>query len=93
MSSTAALVDGTKLAENASGSSSSMPVDEAIGRSLAWPHAGSPDPRMPAELPVRRTAVARFPDHVVYLEVEEQVRILAIAHDRRKPGYWKTRLK
>ena len=67
-------------------------VDEAIDRILSWPHSGAPEPRLPAELPVRRVAVTRFPYHVVYLEVDDQIRILAIAHDRRKPGYWKARL-
>jgi plasmid stabilization system protein ParE len=68
-------------------------VDEAIDRVLAWPQSGSLEPHMPLELPVRRFAVTRFPYRVVYLEVGEQVRILAIAHDRRKPGYWMARLK
>jgi plasmid stabilization system protein ParE len=68
-------------------------VDAAINRILDLPRSGSPVPRMPAELPVRRIAVTRFPYHVVYLEVSDRIRILAIAHDRRKPGYWKARLK
>jgi hypothetical protein len=42
---------------------------------------------------VRAMAVTRFPYHVIYLEVSDRIRILAVAHDRRKPGYWKTRLK
>jgi hypothetical protein len=36
--------------------------------------------------------VKRFPYHVIYLEKQNDIRILAIAHDRRKPGYWKSRL-
>jgi hypothetical protein len=36
--------------------------------------------------------VMRFPYHVVYLETSGNLRILAIAHDRRKPGYWMKRL-
>ena len=50
-------------------------------------------PRLPTELPVRRFAVKRFPYHVFYLEAPLEIRILAVAHDRRKPGYWKNRLK
>lgn len=68
-------------------------VDEAIDQVLAWPQSGTVEPHMPPELPVRRLAVTRFPYHVVYLEVNERIRILAIAHDRRKPGYWKVRVK
>jgi hypothetical protein len=37
--------------------------------------------------------VTRFPYHVIYLETGTHIRILAIAHDRRKPGYWTDRLK
>jgi hypothetical protein len=44
-------------------------------------------------VPVRRRAVPRFPYYVVYLEMATHIHILAIAHDRRKPGYWKDRLK
>src|SRR5439155_23809272 len=43
---------------------------------------------VPAELPVRRAPVKRFPYHVVYLETSEAIRILAFAHDSRRPGYW-----
>ncbi len=47
---------------------------------------------MPAALAVRRVAVKRFPYHVFYLEAPEELRILAVAHDRREPDYWTTRL-
>lgn len=47
---------------------------------------------MPVELAVRRLAVKRFPYHVFYLEAPEELRILAVAHDRREPGYWTIRL-
>jgi plasmid stabilization system protein ParE len=68
-------------------------VDAAIRRIADWPQSGSPAPRVPAELPVRRIAVKRFPYHVVYLPTRNTIRILAIAHDRRKPGYWGSREK
>lgn len=68
-------------------------VDETINQIVLLPQAGSLVPRMPADLPVRRRAVPRFPYHVVYVETQSQIRILAIAHDRRKPGYWTGRLK
>jgi plasmid stabilization system protein ParE len=68
-------------------------VDATIDHILELPRAGTFVPRMPADLPVRRRAVTRFPYHVIYLEAGSDLRILAIAHDRRKPGYWKDRLK
>ena len=67
-------------------------VDATIDHIGAMPQAGGVVPRVPSELPVRRRAVARFPYHVIYIETANQIRILAIAHDRRKPGYWHTRL-
>jgi plasmid stabilization system protein ParE len=68
-------------------------VDAAIDQIVAMPRAGAPVRRIPADLTVRRLAVTRFPYHVVYIETSTHIRILAIAHDRRKPGYWKRRLK
>jgi plasmid stabilization system protein ParE len=68
-------------------------VDATIDQIVAMPRAGARVPRLPANLTVRRRAVTRFPYHVVYLEMTSHIRILAIAHDRRKPGYWKDRLK
>lgn len=68
-------------------------VDATIRRILTFPHIGARVPHVPSDLPVRRVAVTRFPYHVVYLEPAESLRILAIAHDRRKPGYWRVRVK
>jgi plasmid stabilization system protein ParE len=68
-------------------------VDAPIDQIAALPGAGSTVGGLPAELTVRRRAVVRFPYHVVYLELPTHIRILAIAHDRRKPGYWQARLK
>ena len=68
-------------------------VDAAVRRVLDFPRLGVRVPRLPLDLPVRRLAVARFPYHLIYLEPTEVLRVLAIAHDRRKPGYWKKRLK
>lgn len=68
-------------------------VDATLRQIVECPHAGTPIPRVPRELPVRRRAVKRFPYHVVYLDTPGVLRVLAIAHDRRKPGYWKNRLR
>ena len=68
-------------------------VDDTIERILALPRSGTRVPSIGPDLPVRRLAVTRFPYHVVYLKMDDDLRILAIAHDRRRPGYWKTRLE
>ena len=40
----------------------------------------------------RRVPLFRFPYFIVYREkTNNLVQILAIAHGRRRPGYWKTR--
>lgn len=39
----------------------------------------------------RRYPLRRYPFFIVYRSVGEIVQILAIAHARRKPGYWTTR--
>ncbi len=67
-------------------------VDATIDQIVGLPHAGGPVRRLPSDLPVRRAPVKRFPYHVVYLEAETTIRILAVAHDRRRPGYWTSRL-
>ncbi len=38
----------------------------------------------------RRLPVAGFPYHVVFEELADRVEVLAIAHDRRRPGYWRS---
>jgi plasmid stabilization system protein ParE len=38
---------------------------------------------------IRQLPVSNFPYHVVFKRHEERIVILAIAHDRRKPGYWR----
>jgi plasmid stabilization system protein ParE len=68
-------------------------VDATIDRIVEMPQAGTVVLGLPQASPVRRRAVPRFPYHVVYLVTSGEVRILAVAHDRRKPGYWSSRLK
>jgi plasmid stabilization system protein ParE len=39
----------------------------------------------------RRFLLHRFPFAVIYLDDPEVATIVALAHDKRKPGYWKRR--
>ena len=34
----------------------------------------------------------RFPFYLVYRETANRIEIIAVAHGRRKPGYWKSRI-
>ncbi|ARV59034.1 plasmid stabilization system protein [Nostocales cyanobacterium HT-58-2] len=40
---------------------------------------------------VRRYAIKRFPYLIFYVELEEVIWVVAIAHGKRKPDYWKKR--
>ena len=40
----------------------------------------------------RRLVMHRFPFSIVYLDDGNEVSIVAVAHSKRKPGYWKSRL-
>ena len=42
---------------------------------------------------VRRAPVFNFPFFVVYQELDDEVRVLAIAHAKRRPGYWADRIQ
>jgi plasmid stabilization system protein ParE len=40
---------------------------------------------------IRRLPLRRFPYSIVYSWSQAEVRILAIAHQRRRPGFWRGR--
>lgn len=41
---------------------------------------------------VRRRGVRGFPYSVIYFVAGDQITIVAYAHDRRAPGYWRDRI-
>ena len=67
-------------------------VNETLDTLASWPHSGAPVGDVPADLEVRRAPVARFPYHVGYIVLDDEVRVLAVAHDRRRPSYWAPRV-
>jgi toxin ParE1/3/4 len=40
----------------------------------------------------RRLVMQRFPFSIVYLDDPDLITIIAIAHAKRKPGYWRERV-
>jgi plasmid stabilization system protein ParE len=40
----------------------------------------------------RRFVLHRFPFSIIYLDDPDVLVIIAVAHSKRKPGYWKRRL-
>lgn len=69
------------------GTSFAAAVQGTVGFIRANPNAGSP---LGAQL--RKFAVRRFPYSVVYRCEEQRILILALAHHRRRPGYWKAHI-
>ena len=50
-----------------------------------------PDAGMPEVLGCRRVVVARFPYSLVYRQALDGILVVAVARQRRRPGYWRTR--
>ena len=66
-------------------------IHEAIAQVQHLPESGSRFPNVPDHLGVRRVLVQRFPYSIVYMDLEDEIRVLAFAHSRRRPGYWRGR--
>lgn len=49
---------------------------------VRWPYFG---------MHTRRYLLGRFPFSLVYRVEANDVQVLAVAHDRRRPGYWSSR--
>jgi toxin ParE1/3/4 len=47
-----------------------------------------PYPRVDPELGVRRALPRRFPYAVAFMDLGSVIRVIAVAHERRRPGYW-----
>ena len=41
----------------------------------------------------RRVVLQRFPFSVIYLEQPAAISLVAVVHSKRRPGYWKKRIK
>jgi plasmid stabilization system protein ParE len=62
-------------------------LDVAVARILAAPELYPPYLRG-----TRCYVMRRFPYLVVYRVVGMAIQVVAVAHGRRRPGYWKTRI-
>jgi len=58
-------------------------VDAVADNPLTWPRHGNR---------ARRYVFPRFPFNLVYRLRGGEVEIIAVAHGRRRPGYWRLRL-
>jgi plasmid stabilization system protein ParE len=61
-------------------------VHQAIEQLLNYPEIGSPiDPNL------RRIVMPRFPYCLIYSFTSDILSVIAVAHTRRRPGYWRLR--
>jgi hypothetical protein len=68
-------------------------IDEAMTRVARLGPDCRPAFGVPPELGVMRVRAKRFPFAVVFIELPRIIRVIAIMHERRRPGYWQDRLK
>jgi toxin ParE1/3/4 len=64
-----------------------LEIRAALARIQQHPGAFAADRRH-----LRRCLLKRFPFSVVYREEEDAIWIIALAHHKRRPNYWRTRL-
>jgi plasmid stabilization system protein ParE len=61
-------------------------LDSAVDRIAERPEAGAPYLQNS-----RRTLLHHFPFFIVYRPRQARVDVIAVAHARRRPGYWRER--
>jgi toxin ParE1/3/4 len=58
-------------------------VEHAVNFLVRYPEASSK-----VSGSIRRLTLPKFPYSLLYRVMEEQIRVLAVAHHKRKPQYW-----
>ena len=64
-----------------------------VKRAIEMPGAGRIELKAPERFQLRWYKVRRFPYAVLMGAVAEQRLVVAVAHERRRPGYWRRRLR
>ena len=62
-------------------------VQRAIDVLREYPQSGRPIGRN-----VRRALLIRFPFSLIYADEPDVILVIAVAHQRRRPGYWRRRI-
>ena len=63
--------------------------DELLG---GFSHAAASPLRYPSYLHgTRRVVLKKFPYFIVFFDWQDEVYVVAVAHAKRRPGYWKGR--
>jgi len=63
-------------------------VEAAINEIRHYPEIGSPLTRL-----VRKRVLTKFKYNVLYVNTPTEIIVIAIAPHKRRPGYWRKRLK
>lgn len=61
-------------------------VERIVNMLRERPRLGAPGPAS-----TRRFSLRRFPYSVIYRVESDELLIVAVAHHRRRPGYWRSR--
>lgn len=64
-------------------------VEQALGKIQKNPKVGA----LYKTVSLRRYILQRFPFLIFYTEFEDFIWVVAIAHGKRRPGYWKRRIE
>ena len=73
-------------AESGLGSAFTLEVERTVDRVSAFPESGTP-----FSASSRGRITANFPFWVIYRVDGDEITIIAVAHQRRKPAYWRRR--
>ena len=68
-------------------------VNEVVSGIERWPQLGALVPDVETAITSRRIPVRRFPYYVVWVVIDDLIYIVAVAHNRRRPGYWTQRVE
>ena len=66
-------------------------IDSMVDRICSGTLPGSPAPGVAKEKGARRVLLRRFPYSIVFYDRKNEIVIVAFAHSRRRPGYWRSR--
>ena len=58
-----------------------------------FPNAGRLVEHVELSLPARQVRLRRFPYLVIYVVTDEDVRVVAVAHEKRLPAFWLNRVE
>jgi len=67
-------------------------VESALARVLENPAGFPPARNAPHQMGMRHCLVRRFPYALLFLQRRGEILLIAVAHTKRSPGYWRSRL-